>query len=783
MHWTTQPSSNTRSRTSLRARDAWKSQSTDDQVQEARANEGKPRPLAIQRTHQGRPVVHAPLNLSTVPRRANVAALLKPMSLAGFERLIADTGLKELDLDALIGVATGQTYGLPPREQLARLSKPKQVQSFLTYIPTRYGHRTCLDDVIKYWGITPQDNLAADHKLLLERLDPKATSLLLGRSNEAFRSETSDILVAILDYTFRATFDDREPPNIFLEGHGREQINGVELDVSETVGWFTTFHPLGCRTPAAMLLLRSYNEAGQAQFAQSDGVEILLNYDGRFQQFESSGSALAALTKPLDIMQVSPHTRKFGLIEVTIGICQGQMEIAFDINVTTKHQERLRQWAKPFTGALRDVAHKLAECSQKLTLSNVPLLEISYSGFESLLEDNLFQMGLAADKVVDIYPCSPLRVGLQLSKKRGTASYANIWVWSCNVKEQDKIHAVSPAKLLRAWELTIARRAMFSTIFAEQPETGRMLQVLLNPSMKPRIRHVQCGPSSAIAAAEALASPIFEFHEQEYQVTICEADNGEVACRLDMSHALSDLSSVPVLVHDLMTAYSEGHLPPAPQFRQLSECIVLKATSHYAIGNFKYQHVPLAEACGIDGDDPHEFDLALDAELNGPETIMVLNFKRNTISDEVIQGVKRTLGNAVEYLVRQNDINESSRVEGLRAAFFRSQVGETEENVTEYWKTQFAGSEAAQFPALPSPAYRPRADALIEHSIEQFLMTGRDFTAATTVRAVWAIVQVHYTTANEAVFGVVVTGRQAPIDGIEEVAGPTIATVPVRVSM
>ncbi|KAI1842467.1 hypothetical protein JX266_011362 [Neoarthrinium moseri] len=149
MHWTTQPSSNTRSRTSLRARDAWKSQSTDDQVQEARANEGKPRPLAIQRTHQGRPVVHAPLNLSTVPRRANVAALLKPMSLAGFERLIADTGLKELDLDALIGVATGQTYGLPPREQLARLSKPKQVQSFLTYIPTRYGHRTCLDDVIR----------------------------------------------------------------------------------------------------------------------------------------------------------------------------------------------------------------------------------------------------------------------------------------------------------------------------------------------------------------------------------------------------------------------------------------------------------------------------------------------------------------------------------------------------------------------------------------------------------------------------------------------------------
>ena len=83
----------------------------------------------------------------------------------------------------------------------------------------------------------------------------------------------------------------------------------------------------------------------------------------------------------------------------------------------------------------------------------------------------------------------------------------------------------------------------------------------------------------------------------------------------------------------------------------------------------------------------------------------------------------------------------------------------------QYWKTLLAGLEAAQFPMLPSPTYRPRAGSLLEHHIEALNWTDRDFTAATTIRSAWAILQARYTTSSEALFGVMNTGRQAFIVG------------------
>jgi non-ribosomal peptide synthetase component F len=56
-------------------------------------------------------------------------------------------------------------------------------------------------------------------------------------------------------------------------------------------------------------------------------------------------------------------------------------------------------------------------------------------------------------------------------------------------------------------------------------------------------------------------------------------------------------------------------------------------------------------------------------------------------------------------------------------------------------------------------------------------------TASTLVRAAWAIIASRYTSSNDVVFGVTVTGRNAAVAGIDTIAGPTIATVPVQVRM
>ncbi|PHH92579.1 hypothetical protein CDD83_6741 [Cordyceps sp. RAO-2017] len=47
----------------------------------------------------------------------------------------------------------------------------------------------------------------------------------------------------------------------------------------------------------------------------------------------------------------------------------------------------------------------------------------------------------------------------------------------------------------------------------------------------------------------------------------------------------------------------------------------------------------------------------------------------------------------------------------------------------------------------------------------------------------WAVTLSHYTDSQDVVFGLTSNGRAAPLDEIAEVTGPTIATVPVRVSL
>ncbi len=100
-----------------------------------------------------------------------------------------------------------------------------------------------------------------------------------------------------------------------------------------------------------------------------------------------------------------------------------------------------------------------------------------------------------------------------------------------------------------------------------------------------------------------------------------------------------------------------------------------------------------------------------------------------------------------------------------------------------FWKEQFVGSEAPQFPLLPSSTYQPRTDSTRTVAIEGFQWRKDGFTPSTIIRAAFSLVCAQYANSSDVVFGTVVMGRKAPIRSTERIAGPTIATVPVRVQI
>ncbi|PHH89905.1 hypothetical protein CDD83_4995 [Cordyceps sp. RAO-2017] len=116
-------------------------------------------------------------------------------------------------------------------------------------------------------------------------------------------------------------------------------------------------------------------------------------------------------------------------------------------------------------------------------------------------------------------------------------------------------------------------------------------------------------------------------------------------------------------------------------------------------------------------------------------------------------------------------------------AFIKHIKSHDNEGMTRYWEQTLADCSCEPFPPLPPSLKRPVADKVIKQSFPRPKNRHPGITASTLVRAAWAVVAGRMTGSDDVVFGSVLSGRNAPVAGIDEMAAPTIATIPVRVQL
>ncbi|KAI4273877.1 MAG: hypothetical protein LQ337_004328 [Flavoplaca oasis] len=105
-----------------------------------------------------------------------------------------------------------------------------------------------------------------------------------------------------------------------------------------------------------------------------------------------------------------------------------------------------------------------------------------------------------------------------------------------------------------------------------------------------------------------------------------------------------------------------------------------------------------------------------------------------------------------------------------------------DDELISFWFAQFEDLDAEPFPLLPSPDYQPRSNRAKTHVIDGLKWPSHAGVTPTVVlRAAWSILSSKYTNAKDTLFGVTVSGRQTAFHGVEQLTGPTIATVPLRV--
>ncbi|KAI1801866.1 lysergyl peptide synthetase 1 [Daldinia bambusicola] len=102
-----------------------------------------------------------------------------------------------------------------------------------------------------------------------------------------------------------------------------------------------------------------------------------------------------------------------------------------------------------------------------------------------------------------------------------------------------------------------------------------------------------------------------------------------------------------------------------------------------------------------------------------------------------------------------------------------------------YWRAELQDVDPVQFPQLPSLNYKPVPESSITRSIP--LGSVRDdhhgATIATKLQFAWAITSQTYANSNDTIFGVISSGRTATVRGVDKIIGPTLASMPLRVSI
>ena len=334
-----------------------------------------------------------------------------------------------------------------------------------------------------FWRAVPASSLPADvagaeantegaAKLVAVSLEADETRDLLQRVPAAFNSQINDALLTALAQAF-ARWSGRSGTTLDLEGHGREDI-ADGLDVSRTVGWFTTVFPVHLdvapdAAPAAALkrvkeqlravprrgigygLLRYLG--GAAELKVQPQAEVIFNYFGQFDQVLGDAKLFQFAPESSGPWRSAGARRRY-LLEINALVTGGRLEVRWTFAPSKHRAATVQRVAEDFVAALRQLIQASAlPGASALTPSDFPLAKLDQAALDQLIASH--------GKSEDIFPLSPVQRLFHALESSGNSVGFDQYHY--------KLRGSLDAAALRvAWQKVLARHAILRTAFVAE---------------------------------------------------------------------------------------------------------------------------------------------------------------------------------------------------------------------------------------------------------------------------------------------------------------------------
>ncbi|MGA5462666.1 non-ribosomal peptide synthase/polyketide synthase [Mycobacterium sp. NPDC050041] len=436
-------------------------------------------------------------------------------------------------------------------------------------------------------AVRPEIDTYATAGHLTESLDAEITRMVLGEVPAAFHAGVQDILLiafglALAEFTGTANV----PVGIAVEGHGRHEDLAEGLDLSRTVGWFTTKYPvslstalpwsdvvagdaaLGTAIKEAKEQLRALPDGltygllrylnGDAEMTGSDPV-IGFNYLGRLgggelsdelwrpSDDESVDLAAAAVPMPL------PHTVELNAVTVdTEAGPRLRANWTWATSVLDGRQvERLSAlWFEALAGICAHVRHG----GGGLTPSDIAPARLSQHNIDALA---------AQYQIADVLPLTPMQQGLLFHVESGESN-EDLYATQLDFTVAGPLN---PDQLLKAVHAVVERHphlvARFSAQFDEPVQVIPADPVVgwqyAETDDEARLERLCAAERAAVCDLEA--SPPF-------RVALIRTAEDRHRCVLTFHHIVIDGWSMPILLRDIFATYYGHRLPAALPYRR-----------------------------------------------------------------------------------------------------------------------------------------------------------------------------------------------------------------------
>ncbi|CAM5700605.1 amino acid adenylation domain-containing protein [Streptomyces canarius] len=365
--------------------------------------------------------------------------------------------------------------------------------------------RTCADPL-------PVDGdggtTTADTREVTVRLDRDSTDGLLRRVPGVYRTRVDDVLLTALGRVL-ADWTGRDTVAVGLEGHGREDQLFEDVDLSRTVGWFTSLHPVALTVPAGDwgTALKSVKEqlravpdrglgygvlrhlARDASLTGAPAPGVSFNYLGRFDWSAEGGTLIGAVPGGLGGAE-APGTERPHLLDVVARVEEDRLEITWYYSAGRHREETVTALAE---GMLRALTGIVAHCARPdaggRTPSDFPLARLDQAAVDRIAGDGR--------DVADIYPLTPMQAGMLFHSLLDPAGRTYV-----NQVQLVLSGVTDPYALAEAWQHTADANPVLRTRLVWQ-ETPEPLQVVRHRATVP-VTHLDWSGRSADREAREL---------------------------------------------------------------------------------------------------------------------------------------------------------------------------------------------------------------------------------------------------------------------------------------